>query len=183
MAYAFPASSGGSWSLIGTATASNQAAVVFTSGISATYKQMKVLITGLQLVDNGGQALWLRCSSNGGSSYDSANNYSYNNQYFASDSGNDWNRSSADSHILIVFPTPISANATDSASVELDIFNLSQSTLYTTVLGDATANKAAINYTERISGSYNQAASVNALQFSGANGNIFKGNFYLYGLS
>jgi hypothetical protein len=182
MAYAVPKSSN-TWTLISTTTASNQATAVITSGLSSTYKQMKIVITGLQLVDGGGQALWLRCSSDGGSTYDSGNNYSYNNQYFGSDSSNDWNRSSADSHILVVFPTPISANATDSGSVELDLFNVGQATLYTTFLGDATANKAAVNYTQRISGSYNQAVTVNALQFLGANGNIFTGNFYLYGLS
>jgi hypothetical protein len=183
MAYAFPSSGGGVWTLVDTQTASNQASVAFTTGISSTYKQMKIVMTGLRLVDSGGQALWMRCSTNGGSSYDSGANYSYNEQYFGSDSSNDWNRSSADSRILLVFPTPISANATDTGSMELDIFNLGQATYYMTVLGNATANKAAVNYTMRISGSYNVASSVDAFQFLGATANIFAGNFYLYGLS
>lgn len=169
--------------LISTSTATNQASVDITSGLSSSYKMMKVIGTGIQLVNAGGQALWLRCSTNGGSTFDTGNNYSYSEQYFGSDSSNDWNRSSADSHVLLVQPYGDSATSTNSNSFELDIFNISSTTLYTTFIATCTANNGAINYSIRVSGSYNVNSSVNALRFLGANGNIVKGNFSLYALS
>lgn len=171
------------FTLISTTTAANQATVDITAGFSSTYKMMKIIITGLQLANAGGQALWMRCSTDGGGTFDAGNNYAYNNQYYASDSSTDWNRSGADSKILLVFPGPLSSSSTDSGSVDMDIFNISQATLYTTFLSNNVIDAAGVNSNQRVSGSYKQAASVNALRFLAASGNVISGKFYLYGIT
>ncbi len=187
MSQAGSTSSGGSSTptetLIASKTATNQAAVVFTTELLGTYRYFKVIGTGIQLVNGGGQALWMRCSTDGGATYDSGNNYSYSEQYFASDSGNDWNRSSADGKILLIIPYGDSSTSTNSNSLDLDLFNVNNAALHFTCLGKATSNQLAVNADIRHSGSYNVTGAVNGIQFLGANGNIFTGTFALYGIT
>lgn len=173
----------GNFTLISTTTASDQANVDIVSGLSSSYKMMKIIATGIQLVNNGGQALWMRCSTNAGVSYDTGNNYSYNEQYFGSDSSNDWNRSSADAKMIVMIPYPDSATSTNSGSFEMSLYNISNAALHATFMADVTANQTTTNYNIRFSGSYNVTGAVNGIRFLGANGNIFAGNFYLYGVS
>ncbi len=144
---------------------------------------MKVVGTGIQLVNNGGQALWLRCSTDGGATFDTGNNYSYNEQYYGSDSSNDWNRSSADSKMIVMLPYPDSSTSTNSGSFEINLYNMGNASLHATFIGEVTANQVNTNYNIRFSGSYNVTGAVNAIRFLGATANIFSGNFYLYGIN
>ena len=169
--------------LVSTTVASNQATVDLTAGLSSAYKWMKIVATGIQLANNGGQALWMRFSNDGGLTYDTGNNYSYNEQFFGSDSNNDWNRSSADGKILVMLPYPDSVTATNSGSLEIDLYNVNSASMFTTMQGLVTANQVAVNYSIRFSGSYNIVTTTSAIRFLGANGNIIAGNFYLYGVN
>lgn len=67
----------GAVDIISSASASSSASLDFTTGFGAEYDKIVFVITGLEPVTDGA-ALWMRTSSNGGSSYDAAaSNYEY----------------------------------------------------------------------------------------------------------
>lgn len=172
--------------LIATVTASNQAAVQFTTGLSSSYKMLRLIANNVQVSITAGN-LEMQCSTNGGSSYDSGINYEYSITFNRSDSASDWNRSNPTmgvTGIQVMNPVPSSAISTNSGSMDLEIFGVGQATTYLTLQTRNVVQDVSGISTQTGAGAYATAASVNAIQFVCNDGsNIVSGNFYLYGVN
>ncbi len=180
----FQAASGGVWTLIQSQTASNQASVDFTSGLTSSYKLFKLYITGLQCVISGGSYVKILCSTNGGSTYDTGANYSFNTQYYGSDASNDWTRATSANDLKWLHnAVPSSLTSTDTGSSEILITGLSSSAQYKQFRCISSTNIGSIMFEFNSGGSYNVATAVNAFRISHSTGNIFLGTFSLYGLT
>lgn len=176
--------SAGVWTLIQSQTASNQASVDFTSGITSSYKLFKLYITGLQCVVSGGSYVKILCSTDGGSSYDTGANYSFNTQYYSSNSAQDWTRGNAVAEIKWLHNAiPSSLTSTDTGSSEILITGLSSAAQYKQFRCISSTNVGAEMFEYNSGGSYNVATAVDAFRISHSTGNIFLGTFSLYGLT
>lgn len=181
-----------SMELILTIDASNQASVDFTSVITSDYSTYKIIGSGIQLTDAGGQGLLMRCSTDNGATFDSGTSYAFNELWLGSDSNQDWNRQAAATSLLVMFPGPTNAVASNSGAFDMDLFNMNSSTLNATFLAEASSNKIVpedppdpavyTNYNIRFSGLYNVLGTVNAIRFLANSGNIIAGKFSLYGI-
>lgn len=175
---------GGAWELIGTATASNSAAVEFT-GLSSSYFMYMVVID--QLVPaNDDVGLWMRTSTNGGSSYDSGStDYAWSMFMLAADGSPSPNPQGddSDSEISVCgFIPGIGNAANESCMVIVNIFNPSGAG-FTKIVGQGTfeedgGDQVMVNS----AGIRLSAADVDAIQFLMSAGNIASGTFKLYGL-
>jgi hypothetical protein len=167
---------------ISTQSVSNVAAVSIASGFSASYKSMKVIVSGLQIVT--GSNLLLNCSTNGGSSYDSGDNYSYSQVILGSDSTNNWNRQAGSPNILLLTNGPSSSTSTDNCGFELNIFSAVSASQYTLFQAQIPMVVGSNLYINQVGGAYTGATGVNALQFTASGShNIFSGTFSLYGIT
>lgn len=179
----FQASSG-VWTLIQSQTASNQASVDFTSGITSSYKLFKLYITGLQCVVSGGSYVQILCSTDGGSSYDTGANYSYNTQYYGSSAVQDWSRATSATYIKWLHNAiPSSLTSTDTGSSEILITGLSSAAQYKQFRCISSTNVGSDMYEYNSGGSYNSATAVNAIRIIHSTGNMYAGVFSLYGLT
>ena len=175
---------GGDWVLISTATASSSTSITFTN-LSSTYFAYKIIIDNLQPVTDGTN-LWMRTSTNNGSSYDSsASDYSWavhedraNVTKFDDTDGN-----AGDSKILLHPESDSMGNASNEIGAwEVILFNPS-ATNYTLVNYQGYYHSDGSSwYSVRGGGARLSAADVDAIQFLMSSGNISIGNFRLYGM-
>jgi hypothetical protein len=172
---------GGAWSLISTTNASASHPIEFT-GLSSTYYAYRLVFDNCT-VSSDNQTLYLRTSSNNGTSYDGgATDYQYsiegmNSANVAAPARNTGNAS------IIMHGGSIGNAANESFGGEIIIMNPSD-TEYTKVflrMNFNSSNASEINYVrgvgERKSTTAVDAFSINA--FAGT----FTGTFKLYGLS
>ena len=173
------ASSGGSYVLVASATASNSASINFT-GLSNTYCAYKIIITNVSMV-NSNTFLAMRVSTNNGSSYDSgASAYSYVLYGGTLSSGLQTNNSSG--------ATLIQVNLNYLYSPINNCFEITMPSPNTAGYNGfiISARYYDVAYTHTYL--FGQAiylgstSATNAIQFISSNGNISSGNFYLYGI-
>lgn len=179
-----PASGAGNWIKISAATATNSVSITFT-GLSSTYGTYCVQIANLAPITDG-TTLWMRTSTNGGSSYD------------AGASDYDW---FVDSSELDTSPT--SALTADDADAQIEITgtdtmgnSTNENGAFTVWIADPSAvqycriygqgqftGSTPLGTSVTFCGSRKAAADVDAIQFLMSSGNINTGEFVLYGLT
>lgn len=174
----------GAMVLLATVTANNSATVVITSGLTSTYDQYELRFTSVVTATNSA-ALYMRTSSNGGSSYDSgAGNYTYASvRQFGVNTPSASGSPSA-TEIQIV-PSGVANTASfGGTSGVIRLYKPGASQYFS-------CNWLLANYLladpdiEMRVGAGNRMASgvVNALQFFASSGNITSGTFRLYGIA
>ena len=167
--------------LIETQTASNDATIEFTTGINSTYASYEIRFTDVVGATNGA-AIYMRTSSDGGSSFDSSSgNYEYSGWRSTGVTLEGIGTSSSNTTVIT---SGNSNNAGFHASGVITLYNPSNSSVYTgftaqSVFWDSgTSTIRSVG----IAGARQDAADVDAIQFLMATGNITSGTFKLYGI-
>lgn len=171
---------GADFELISSATASTSASISFT-GLSSTYFSYRVVIEDFIPVSDPA-FLWMRTSTNNGSSYDSgASDYYYTgNQAFPASSPSDYG-SFGDSKLLFA-SFGVGSNTNENSNYVIDIINPSN-TRFCTAIWECMYISGAGNPAKSVGMGYRAtAADVDAIQFLCSTGNIETGNFRLYGV-
>lgn len=166
------------WVLISTGTASSSATIDFT-GLSSTYFVYKIFIENL-VPGTTSTDLYLRTSTNNGSSYDSA---ASDYEYYSSYSTSNGPASAIISSTGATFIDIMTSLTTGSGGLdgEITIYNPS-SVSECRINYSCKARLGANNYIVTGGGVRNTAADVNAIRFLMSSGNIGSGIFKLYGL-
>jgi hypothetical protein len=166
--------------LISTQTASASATIDFT-GLNSTYNKYIVEISGV-IPATDGSALWMRTSSNGGSSYDAgAADYSWG--YIALTAGSTVTQNTDSSDDSIELSADQGTDTNESGAFTVEIINPS-ATNFTKVLYRGTWQNSggALLMCYGGGGIRSSAADVDAIRFLYASGNIEAGVFKLYGV-
>jgi hypothetical protein len=167
------------WIKITSTTASSSSSVVFT-GLSSTYNLYIIEITDL-VPSTDNTALWLRTSSNNGSSYDaSASDYNYQDWTIATTTaatgGTD-----GDSKISAIDQAGTGSNETISGLIHLHKPSTSTFTRFSYTFSQSSQASAAGRARFGV-GARRAASATNAIQFIMSSGNIASGVFTLYGV-
>lgn len=177
----FLATNAGKWIKLATATASSSATVDFT-GLSSTYAAYKIVFSHIApATDN--VALWLRTSSNGGSSYDSgASDYRYVSPLIGSIGTYTSNVSGGAAQIVVIDGMGNAANEVGSG--EVTIYNPSAAKygqLFFSITGTDTSSGTRVVFGG--GGVRKSAADIDAIRLMYSSGDIASGIFDLYGLA
>lgn len=173
---------GGGLVLLEQHTASNSASLDFTTAITSTYDEYLIEFVDLVSAVNN-QTLYMRMSTNGGSSYDAGANYSWSvsgsNRFGQSNAGADSGgteiRCSAGS-----FSNP----STGSYSGSAKLFSPGSTTLYKAVMGTALELPDGVTVqNDQFGGFYRITTAVNAFRFLMSSGNITSGTIRVYGIA
>jgi hypothetical protein len=172
---------GGVYEVIGTEIASASSAITFTW--AKTFRKVEVVLSNIIPATNGAQ-LWLRTSSDGGSTYDSgAGNYEYIFTVLSTAAGG--TTSAADTEIILTgtgATSGMGSNTDENLSMNVNIMNPSEAknTNVQTWGGYKRADAGRFNimvWAQRLS-----AADVDGVQFLMDSGNIASGEFKAYGM-
>lgn len=184
LSFATPA--GGSWIYISSQTASNSATINFTN-ISSTYDMYVMQL--VQIVPaTGGASLYMRTSTNNGSSYDSgASDYQSGKSYNQSGDASLQNIGAAAGSAIDIFNTAsgfgISSTASEGGLSGLVYFYKPSATSYFLVSAWASSWANDDKLVTMMGGGLRQtAADVDAVRFLMSSGNITSGTFRLYGI-
>lgn len=185
-AYTVPAGSGGGLVKVETHTASASASLDFTTGLTSTYRNYLLVVSGL-VPGTANAVPYLRCSTNGGSSYDTGNNYSWNNLHAAFGS-NTWagTNGNAVSRIELFSDGAgggIATSGLPSLNGRWTLWDPLNATNRKMIYGDGQAvyNTGPAYYVFTGGGMYNSATAVNAFQIIMSSGTITSGVATLYG--
>lgn len=178
------AAAGGAWNLLETQTASNSTSIDFTSNINGTYKYYTIRCINV-IPATDGTYLGLRYSTDGGSSYISATNYTFHRQASDSSSAGYGTGGSTAVSSNFILASQIGSDTNESGYSSTIILNdPSNSSVYKTL----NASYTQIDDSGRAVGGsffgfYPTASAVDALRFFMGSGNIESGIFKLYGIS
>lgn len=177
---------GGSLVLLEQHTAAGSASLDFTTAISATYDEY--LIEFVNLVPSAAGAFpWLRMSTNGGVSYDSGANYSYDSFAIFASNFDIASRVAQTKIALTCDGTatgqPTTAGFSFSGSVRL--MNPGSTSLFKQIIGQTYGYEASTpsRLMSTIQGAYEIATAVNALRVMYSTGNIASGTVRIYGVA
>ena len=160
-------------------TASNSAALSFTSCISATYNAYQITLENLIPVSDGAN-LYLRMSTNGGSSYDSGTNYSMRNLIIQTGSSSTGGSTGL---AQIAIASTVSSSTSWGLAGIFRLYNPGSAALYKAVEGTFTFYDGSNRKGIVMSGAYEVATAVNAFQIIASSGNISSGTVRCYGLA
>jgi len=167
------------WNILSTQTASASATVDFTSLIDSTCKQYVVEIIELIPATDGAE-LYLRTSTNNGSSFDAtASDYNYQ---LASHDGAAYSGAGTNATFILIAEDILNTAAYGGYSGTV-IINDPSSTNYTTTRFNGQKGAAGAGELNYGIGSRLTSADVDAIQFLMSTGNIATGIFKLYGIS
>lgn len=163
-------------------TASSSASLDFSTAITATYDEYQIELLNI-IPATDATILRMRMSTNAGSSYDSAGNYSWQlartNRFGQTNTGAD----SAATQIEC-------SNSTDNASTAgisgtLRLFSPASTSLHKAVQGTAMQLNSDGTSVEnlQVAGFYRSTTAVNAFQFLMSSGNIASGIIRVYGIA
>lgn len=172
-------SGGGSWVFLASATASASASLTFTSSIDSTYDHYVFVCVSIRPTTDGA-FLWLRTSTNGGSSYDSgASDYEWN---MGSQGGNSF--SSGDTKIQITYASVGIGNAAGEAGYDANVTLCNPSATLNTQVRTSGAMYRSDSFTADMTGAgvRKSAADVDAVQFLMSTSTIASGSIYMYGI-
>jgi len=180
--------SGGALNLISTSTASDSSTISFTSGLDSTYKEYIFKFINIHPDGGTGRHFSFQGSTDGGSSYginitstfvqadhneaDSTANLTY-------EGGKDLAQSTSFQRVL----SSITANADDSGSGTLHIFEPSSTTFVKHFIATGTLVANAYVNANYVGGYFNTTSAIDAIQFKFDSGNIESGVIKLYGVS
>lgn len=168
------------WVQISSSTASSSSSIDFTS-LSSTYISYWVFIQDLVPASDG-TTLYLRTSTDNGTSFDSgASDYDW--EWISSDtSANTPTVDTADSEITLT-DTDIGTGTNEKLSGHVTIFNPSASNYTKAVWDVAYMNSSSAALKTVSGGGYRvSTTAVDAIRFIMSSGNIASGTFVLYGL-
>lgn len=171
------AAAAGDWVPLATATASSSASIDFTGLTSAYIAYMVVLANVAPATD--GVELWLRTSTDGGSSYDAgASDYDWINAIVAGGvaAGND----TADNEIRLLDAQGNAANETCGGHILIHNPGAAaycHATFHLSFTSTAGASRLSMGQGRRLS-----AGNVDAIRLMYSSGNIAAGEFRLYGM-
>lgn len=174
---------GGALVLLEQHTASSSATLDFTTCISATYDEYMVeIIRVVPATDD--TFLWMRMSTDGGSTYDSGSNYQWAG-IFQVAAGGAAQGSTSDTKIVLV--QRLSSTASNGGGVgRYRLFDPLDTVGHKFVLGEcatrSTSNSNNLSQ-QTYSGLYMSTSAVNAVQFLMASGNIASGIIRVYGIA
>ena len=163
-------------------TASNSASLAFTTCLSSAYDSYRVTVTSLQPVTDG-VSLLLQFSTNGGTSYDTGNNYSYNLFRWLAGSSTPGGGTAASSIQMI--EGNAAAVSSFTANGAFDIWGVG-SGFYTATTGEFsfnTSNSGGQRAGMTQAGVYEITTTVNAFKVFASSGNINSGTVRCYGLA
>ncbi len=184
-----PASiSGGAMTLLQTQTASSSANISFTSGIDSTYDSyvFKFYDIHAQTDDTFGV---FQASTDGGSNYNTtATTTFFQAKHDEADSATSLGYSTYIDHAqatsFLYFQQPLGADADQSFSGTMEIFNPSSTTFVkhfiSRVNGIAHNDRTNDNF---VSGYFNTQSAINAVQFKISSGNMDSGTIKMYGVN
>jgi hypothetical protein len=163
-------------------TASSSATIdfVLTSHLNA-YRAFKVVMYDVR-PGTDTAALWLRTSTDGGSSYDAgASDYGHA-RAFVNDSGAPTDAGSPAS-TSILLSTGLGNAATESLNGQLTLMNPSGTAYHKLVISEVVyINDAGVMISGRTAGRRASTADVDAIRLMMSSGNIATGTFALYGI-
>jgi hypothetical protein len=162
-------------------TASGSASLDFTACISSAFDEYAIEVINIVPATNG-QSLFMRCSINGGSSYDSANNYAWTG-FFVVPSANA-NQGSSSTSALTLGQAIANTAAWFGTNGHFRFFNPANNGFkhYTGQTSSNSTGNANVISWQSFSGYYNNASAVNAIQFLFSSGNIASGIIRVYGV-
>lgn len=166
---------------ISTQSASSSATIDFT-GLTATYSAYKVILTGYAPATDNTQ-LWIRTSTDGGSTYDSGSGdyaWGYNSHELDVTPVSSITGDPTDPKIVIAAAIGNATN--EGGAAEITIFEPSATT-HTRILAESLMEHADGKYFRTDAGGVRaSAADVDAIRFLSSSGNIATGVFTLYGI-
>ncbi len=168
----------GSLVLLEQHTASSSASLDFTACITGTYDEYMIEAVNV-IPASAAASLQLRMSTDGGSSYDSGNNYGWGTLEWSS-SGSGTSGTSPTSGIVIARNLATTANYSVNGSWKL--MNPGGA-LYKQVIGAASVLTGSNIEGQHSSGVYRSTTAVNAFQALMSSGNISSGTIRVYGLA
>ncbi len=180
----FQAAAGGGsqdWELVASATASSDASISFT-GLSSTYFAYRAVLADIAPATDNVQ-LWLRTSTDNGSSYDSgASDYQHVRFGGEMTTGASIFLGADNADAQIILCAGIGNATNEAANVEILLYNLSASLYANVTWASSFTFKNGNGYALNGSGVRVSAADVDAIQFLLSSGNISSGEIRLYGL-
>jgi len=177
----------GKLTLISSATASNSASVVFTSGIDSTYDEYVFYFVDIH-AETSTANFEFQCSTDGGSSYGVTLTSTFFMAYHQENDGaaalsyqTGLDEANTTNFQKLMYYLD---NAADTASAgELHLFNPSSTSrvkhFYSTTSVHTADPRADNDY---ISGYFNTTSAINAIKFKPSSGNFY-GNIYMFGVS
>jgi hypothetical protein len=175
------ASGSGALVLLEQHTAAASATLDFAASISATYDEYLIEFVNVIPATNA-TSLYMRMSTNGGTSYDAGANYSYNslgsNRFGTGVTGVD----SGGTQIQLT-KSAIDNTATAGVCGSIRLFSPSSTALHKYVTGQLSILTGGVIETQQSSGAYRSATAVNAFRFLFAAGNITSGIIRVYGVA
>jgi len=165
-----------------THTASTSATLDFTTFYSSTYDEYVIEFVNVIPATNNA-VLWMRMSTNGGSSYDTSAIYDYTSGFAYSGGTGVGSSATNSTKLLLMDATSNSANYGIVGSVRL--FSPGSTALYKTVVGTvmrSDGNGLGLVLLNAM-GSYKSATAVNAVRFLMDTGNITSGTIRIYGVT
>lgn len=177
---------GGNFVLLEEHTASSSATLDFTTAITSTYDDYIIeLLNVIPATDT--EPLFMRFSTNGGSSFDAGSNYQWcNNQCLASGAGGT-NGSGSDVGIIMGAGQQSSSASWGGLSGSYHLYNPLSATAWQMVTGQSMSRDArdGVAAVRNMGGAYipSSPAAVNAIRFIFGSGDIASGTIRVYGLT
>lgn len=174
-------SGGGGLVLLEQHTASSSASLDFTTCITSTYDEYIFEVVNLVPATNTTD-LWMRFSTNGGSSYDSSSVYWWSRWYTQNaNSSGILSSNSTDAKFIIA---DFISSSLEGASASIKVFNPLSTTNRRQVLWHALAAQPTVLASQPSGGVYTSTGTgVDAVQFLYSSGNIASGTIRCYGLA
>jgi hypothetical protein len=178
---------GGSMVLLSTQTASGDASISFTSGITSTYKEYMFIFNNIHPATDG-TSLQFNLSTDSGSSYNvTKTSTSFRAIHNESDSSNDL--SYITDHDLAqatgyqILAIPVGSDADQTASGYFHLFEPSSTTFVKHFISNFN-NYSNSDYSvnDYIGGYGNTTSAINAIDFKFASGNIDAGTIQMFGI-
>ena len=177
-----PGSSQGALTLLEQHTASSSATLTFTASISATYDEYLIeFVNLLPATDNA--TLYIQVSTDGGSSYDTGNNYKFCNSAITSNTGTGLSTSASASGVYLA-STISNVSANGGVSGRCTLYGAG-ATKHLSMLCSAVGYASGPGAYLLLSGSgvYASTTAVNAFRLTFLSGNIASGTVRVYGIA
>lgn len=175
-------SSGSGLILLQQRTASASTSLDFAAAIIARYSEYLIefenIIPATDAID-----LWMRMSTNGGSSYDSGNNYSYESWLWRA-AATGQSGATAQAQILISNGATLSNSASWGLTGSARLYSPASASLFKQLNGQmGFFTSASLRVGTTLHATYESATAVNAFQFLMSSGNITSGTIRVYGVA
>ncbi len=182
--WAAPSGGSGALVLLEQHTASSSATLDFTTAISSTYDEYLIEFLGIIPATNGA-APWIRCSTDGGSTYDSGSVYDWALYSVLMGSGGSGGAGAASQAQFALFNAGLLSTASPAMNGHLRLFNPGGSQTHKQFIGllNCCYSGDSGYRLSQTTGQYNNTSAVNALRFLFSSGNIASGTIRIYGIA